>query len=78
MFNIYVSQDNKLPGLCKSNEFISRDETCHQFAIMIYNKLHNKLHKEEVYEILREMLIINEKFILQTLPCKLIGMSSEK
>lgn len=75
----YVAQDNKLPGLCKSNEFISRDEGMHtDFAVMIYNKLEKKLKKEKVYEILREMLIINEKFILQTLPCKLIGMSSEK
>lgn len=75
----YVSQDNKLPGLCKSNEFISRDEGMHtDFAVMVYNKLQNKIKKEEVYTILKEMLIINEKFILQTLPCKLIGMSSEK
>lgn len=75
----YISQDNKLPGLCKSNEFISRDEGMHtDFAVMIYNKLENKLKKEEVIEILNEMLIINEKFILQTLPCKLIGMSSTK
>lgn len=75
----YIAQDNKLPGLCKSNEFISRDEGMHtEFAIMIYNKLENRLKKEEIYEILDEMLIINEKFILQTLPCKLIGMSSTK
>jgi len=75
----FIAQDNKLPGLCKSNEFISRDEGMHtEFSTMIYKKLENKLDKEEVYEILREMLIINEKFIFQTLPCKLIGMSSEK
>lgn len=75
----YIAQDNKLPGLCKSNEFISRDEGMHtEFAIMLYNKLEEKLKKEEIYQILDEMLVINEKFILQTLPCKLIGMSSEK
>ena len=75
----HIAQDNKLPGLCKYNEFISRDEGMHtEFAIMIYNKLENRLKKEEIYEILDEMLIINEKFILQTLPCKLIGMSSTK
>lgn len=64
-------------GLGKSNEFISRDENMHcAFAIMLYNKLSNKLSKERIWEIFREAVEIETRFINEAIPCKLIGMNS--
>ena len=38
-----------MPGLCFSNELISRDEGLHtDFACLIYSMLENKLSTEEV------------------------------
>lgn len=64
-------------GLCKSNEFIARDENLHtQFAILLYNKLHKKLSKERIHEIFKEAVEIESEFITESIPCKLIGMNS--
>lgn len=64
-------------GLGKSNEFISRDENMHcAFAIMLYNKLNNKLTKDRIWKIFREAVEIESQFITEAIPCKLIGMNS--
>jgi len=39
-----------MPGLCFSNELISRDEGLHtDFACLIYSMLQTKLSTEQVY-----------------------------
>lgn len=66
-----------MPGLCFSNELISRDEGMHtDFACLMYSMLNNKLSEEEIYAIMDEALVIEKEFIIDALPCKLIGMSS--
>jgi ribonucleotide reductase beta subunit family protein with ferritin-like domain len=63
--------------LGKSNEWIARDEGLHcDFAILLYNKLVNKLSKEKIYEIFKEAVDIESHFITESIPCKLIGMNS--
>lgn len=67
-----------LPGLIKSNEFISRDEGLHTlFACEIYRLLKHKLPANEVYEIIDEGLKISQIFMNDSLPVSLIGMSSD-
>jgi ribonucleoside-diphosphate reductase subunit M2 len=67
-----------MPGLTLSNEFISRDEALHtEFAILLYSKLHVKLAKSQIAEIIKEAVEIEKEFITESLPCRLIGMNSK-
>ena len=67
-----------MPGLTFSNELISRDEGLHcDFAVLIYEHLKNKVTQERVVEIFKEAVEIEEEFICESLPCKLIGMNSD-
>ena len=67
-----------MPGLTLSNEFISRDEALHtEFAILLYSKLHVKLAKPQIAEIIKEAVEIEKEFITESLPCRLIGMNSK-
>jgi ribonucleotide reductase beta subunit family protein with ferritin-like domain len=67
-----------MPGLTFSNELISRDEGMHtDFAVSLYKMLENKLSQDEIYELIIEALQIEKEFILEALPCSLIGMNSE-
>ena len=68
-----------MPGLSFSNELISRDEAMHQeFAIELFGMLNKKSTTETVHSIIREAVDIEKEFIIDALPCKLIGMDSEK
>jgi ribonucleoside-diphosphate reductase subunit M2 len=68
-----------MPGLCFSNELISRDEGLHQeFAVELFKLLRNKPSTEVIHSIVREAVEIEKGFILDALPCNLIGMNSEK
>ena len=67
-----------MPGLTLSNEFISRDEALHtEFAILLYSKLKNRVHKDRAIEIIREATEIEKSFITDSLPCRLIGMNAK-
>jgi ribonucleoside-diphosphate reductase subunit M2 len=74
----WLKKRNIMPGLCASNELISRDEALHtEFAVLLYNKLQNKLKKHKIHEIIRDAVEIETEFICDALPCRLIGMNSE-
>ena len=61
-----------------SNELISRDEGMHtDFAVLLYNMLSNRLDEEVIHELFREAVAIEKEFIIDSLPCNLIGMNSE-
>lgn len=65
-----------LPGLTFSNELISRDEALHtEFAILLYSRLNNRLTDDELRAIISESVKIEQSFICEALPCKLIGMN---
>jgi ribonucleotide reductase beta subunit family protein with ferritin-like domain len=67
-----------MPGLTFSNELISRDEALHcEFAVLLYSKLVNKVKKSRVHEIIKEAVEIENEFICEALPCRLIGMNSQ-
>jgi ribonucleotide reductase beta subunit family protein with ferritin-like domain len=67
-----------LNGLTKSNEFISRDENSHtEFACLLYSKLVNKLPTDEIHEMFKSAVTIAQKFAVESLPVRLIGMNSD-
>jgi ribonucleoside-diphosphate reductase subunit M2 len=66
-----------MPGLCFSNELISRDEALHtDFAVLLYSRILYKLPKKRVYEIIKNAVEIEIEFICEALPCRLIGMNA--
>ena len=75
----WLNESGKMPGLCKSNDFIARDEGMHtDFAILLYSKyIQNKLSDSDVYKIITEAVDIEIEFITESLPCNLLGMNSE-
>jgi ribonucleotide reductase beta subunit family protein with ferritin-like domain len=74
----WLKKRGLLPGLTFSNELISRDEALHtEFAILLYSKLNNKLKNNQIKEIIQESVEIEQEFICDALPCKLIGMNQK-
>jgi ribonucleotide reductase beta subunit family protein with ferritin-like domain len=74
----WIKKRGLLPGLTFSNELISRDEALHtEFAILLYSKLNNKLSQTQIHNIIREAVQIEQHFITDSLPCRLIGMNSK-
>jgi len=73
----WIKKRGFMPGLTFSNELISRDEALHtEFAILLYSKLQKKLPKKRVYEIIKDAVDIEKEFIIEAIPCRLIGMNS--
>lgn len=73
----WLKKRNKMPGLCQSNEFISRDEGLHcDFACLLYSMLTKKLDQTVVHDIIRSAVEIEKEFVIDAIPCALIGMNS--
>lgn len=67
-----------MPGLCFSNELISRDEALHcEFAILLYSKLLVKMKPKLFEKLIRDAVEIELEFICDALPCRLIGMNCD-
>ena len=74
----WLKKRGLMHGLTFSNELISRDEALHtEFALLVYSKLQNKLSKDKIKEIIKEAVEIEQEFICDALPCRLIGMNSD-
>lgn len=75
----WLKERGILPGLTTSNDFIARDEGLHcDMAILLYTKyIQNKLSDETIHTIVREALEIEKQFIVDSIPCKMIGMNAE-
>ena len=75
----WLKKRGLMPGLTFSNELISRDEALHtEFAILLYKKLLNPLPKEIIRQIIIQAVVIEQEFICEALPCRLIGMNSKQ
>ena len=74
----WMKKRGLLPGLCFSNELISRDEGVHcDFAVHLHNHhLVNKVPKDRIREIIVDALNIEREFITESLPVSLIGMNA--
>ena len=74
----WLKKRGLMPGLTFSNELISRDEALHtEFAVYLYSKLEKKILKKKIQEIIQDAVIIEQEFITEALPCRLIGMNSD-
>jgi len=87
----WLKKQGLMPGLCFANELISRDEGMHtDFAILVYktflkdtyekkngNKIDLTLSQEKVNKIIKDVVNIEEEFIINAIPCRLIGMNEE-
>ena len=74
----WLKKRGLMPGLTFSNELISRDEALHtEFAVLLYTMLNKQLKKERVHDIIREAVSIEQEFITEALPCRLIGMNDK-
>jgi len=74
----WLKKRGLMPGLTSSNELISRDEGMHtDFACLIYSMLDNRLSYENILTILKEAVEIEQEFITDSIPCKLIGMNAD-
>ena len=72
----WLKKRGLMPGLCHSNELISRDEGLHtEFAVLMYHNLVNKPSPEVVKEIIMDAVSIEKEFITESLSCELIGMN---
>lgn len=74
----WIKKRGILPGLTFSNELISRDEALHtEFAVLLYNKLENKLTQEEIHTLISGAVEIEKEFITESIPCRMIGMNAK-
>lgn len=73
----WLKKRGLMPGLGFSNEYISRDEALHmEFAVALYQYLKHKPSNDVVRDIIREAVDTEKDFIIDALPCSLIGMNS--
>jgi ribonucleotide reductase beta subunit family protein with ferritin-like domain len=75
----WLKKRGLMPGLSFSNELISRDEGLHQeFAVTLYHNLQTKLDPKTILEIVGDAVVVEREFIIDALPCKLIGMDAQE
>lgn len=73
----WIKKRGMMPGLCTSNELISRDEGMHcDFACLMYKQMVNKLPPLRVLAIIQDAVSIEQDFVSKALPVELIGMNS--
>jgi ribonucleoside-diphosphate reductase beta chain len=74
----WLKKRGLMPGLSFANELISRDEGLHcDFACLLYSQLQNKLPEETVQTLIRDAVDIEQEFVRDSIPVKLIGMNAD-
>jgi len=74
----WLKRRGVMPGLCLSNEFISRDEALHyEFGVKLYQHVKHRLPEATVRAIIREAVETELEFVVDAIPCRLVGMNSE-
>jgi ribonucleotide reductase beta subunit family protein with ferritin-like domain len=75
----WLKQRGLMPGLTFSNELISRDESLHTigaFTLFELLRAHIQMSDEDIYQIVREAVELEERFVCEALQVSLIGMNS--
>lgn len=74
----WLKERGLMQGLSFSNELISRDEGMHvEFAILLYSMIKNKLSQEKVHDIMKEAVEVEKNFIVESIPCSMLGMNAD-
>ena len=72
----WLKKRGLMPGLCFSNELISRDEGLHtNFACLLFSKVKNKPSVHEIVEIVSSAVEIEKEFWKEAAPVSMIGMN---
>lgn len=77
----FFRQRGLLPGLCFTNDLISRDESLHfQFGIYLYNTFFNsqRLDQSTVQDMFKEALSLESEFMSECLKIDMIGLSNDQ
>eukprot|EP00186_Timspurckia_oligopyrenoides_P005119 CAMPEP_0182444986 /NCGR_PEP_ID=MMETSP1172-20130603/3261_1 /TAXON_ID=708627 /ORGANISM="Timspurckia oligopyrenoides, Strain CCMP3278" /LENGTH=341 /DNA_ID=CAMNT_0024640669 /DNA_START=278 /DNA_END=1303 /DNA_ORIENTATION=+ len=73
----WLKKRGLMPGLTFSNELISRDEGLHcEFACLLYSMIPEKLSESVIHGLISDAVNCEKEFIIDALPCDLIGMNS--
>jgi ribonucleoside-diphosphate reductase beta chain len=74
----WLKERGLMPGLSFSNELISRDEGMHvEFAVLLYSKIIDRLPQETVHQIVKEAVEVEKNFIIESIPCSMLGMNAD-
>ena len=77
----WLRERGLMPGLCTSNELISRDEAEHtMFAVLLHNELltpAERMKQDDVHAMVREAVALEFEFITEAIPCAMIGMNAD-
>ncbi|AEN03609.1 ribonucleotide reductase small subunit [Yokapox virus] len=74
----WLKKRGLMPGLTFSNELISRDEGLHcDFACLMFKHLLYPPNEDRVVSIISEAVNIEQEFLTDALPVKLIGMNCD-
>lgn len=74
----WLKKRGLMPGLTFSNELISRDEGLHtDFACLMFKHLVQKPSKEKVLHIIKDAVVIEQEFLTDALPVRLLGMNCD-
>ena len=73
----WLKEKGVMPGLAFSNELISRDEALHvEFAVLLYSTIANRVPMDVVHQMFQEAVRVEKEFIIDSIPCSLLGMNS--
>jgi ribonucleoside-diphosphate reductase subunit M2 len=76
----WLKERGVLPGLCFSNELISRDEAMHtEFAVLMHWTLRaeNRVDENDARAMVMDAVEIEKEFITTAIPCRMLGMNSD-
>ncbi|XP_075992084.1 ribonucleoside-diphosphate reductase subunit M2-like [Anticarsia gemmatalis] len=74
----WLKKRGLMPGLTFSNELISRDEGLHcDFACLMFKHLVQKPSAERVLQIIKDAVVIEQEFLTDALPVRLLGMNCD-
>ncbi len=73
----WLKKRGLMPGLCQSNELISRDEGMHRdTAVLVYrNHIVNKLDTQMIIDMIKDAVEVEKEFVRDSLPYNLKGMN---
>jgi ribonucleotide reductase beta subunit family protein with ferritin-like domain len=73
----WIRTKGKMPGLCQSNNLISRDEGLHcEFASYLFRNLRSQIPTYRVLEIISSAVRIEKEFVVDALPVGLLGINA--
>jgi len=73
----WLKKRNLMPGLCFSNELISRDEGLHCDFACLLNRTMYPLEEAMTHQIIKDAVEVEKQFVRDSLSVGLIGMNSD-